>query len=151
MKLTWFVMIVVLGMYVAVCRAQEGFVSTGIQVNERMNVKDTLRKIDSLNVKHIIIIPYLGTNKLNLLVTQINAINTSSDKIYIMVVNTENNADKAFADDFFSNLCDAVLDVTQLVVLTRNDSESQRYSFSESTDMVLLHKINQVLQKINKE
>jgi len=148
MKLTWFVMIVVLGMYVAVCRAQEGFVSTGIQVNERMNVKDTLRKIDSLNVKHIIIIPYLGTNKLNLLVTQINAINSSSDKIYIMVVN---ETDKAFADDFFSNLCDAVLDVTQLVGLTRNDSESQRYSFSESTDMVLLHKINQVLQKINKE
>jgi hypothetical protein len=93
----------------------------------------------------------MGTNKLNVLVSQINDLKTSPDNIYIMVVDTNNETQMAFAYDFFSNICAAVLDLNNLVVLTRNDNDSQRYAFSESTDTVFLYKINQVLMKINNE
>jgi hypothetical protein len=140
-------------MYVAVCHAREGFVSTGIQVNTRMNVKDILRKLDSLPVKHLIIIPFIGTNKLNLLIKQINALETSFDNIYIMVVDIENEANTVFANQFFSTICPTTLDFKNqpVVVLTRTDTPSQLYSYNESTDTVFLYRINQVLIKINKE
>jgi len=140
-------------MYVAVCHAREGFVSTGIQVNTRMNVKDILRKLNSLPVKHLIIIPFIGTNKLNLLIKQINALETSFDNIYIMVVDIENEANTVFANQFFSTICPTTLDFKNqpVVVLTRTDTPSQLYSYNESTDTVFLYRINQVLIKINKE
>jgi hypothetical protein len=140
-------------MYVAVCHAREGFVSTGIQVNTRMNVKDILRKLDSLPVKHLIIIPFIGTNKLNLLIKQINALETSFDNIYIMVVDIENEANTVFANQFFSTICPTTLDFKNqpVVVLTRTDTPSQLYSYNESTDTVFLYRINQVLIKINNE
>jgi hypothetical protein len=149
----WVVMIVILCMYVAVCHAREGFVSTGIQVNTRMNVKDILRKLDSLPVKHLIIIPFIGTNKLNLLIKQINALETSFDNIYIMVVDIENEANTVFANQFFSTICPTTLDFKNqpVVVLTRTDTPSQLYSYNESTDTVFLYRINQVLIKINNE
>jgi len=149
----WVVMIVILCMYVAVCHAREGFVSTGIQVNTRMNVKDILLKLNSLPVKHLIIIPFIGTNKLNLLIKQINALETSFDNIYIMVVDIENEANTVFANQFFSTICPTTLDFKNqpVVVLTRTDTPSQLYSYNESTDTVFLYRINQVLIKINKE
>ena len=152
-SMKWVVMIVILCMYVAVCHAREGFVSTGIQVNTRMNVKDILRKLDSLPVKHLIIIPFIGTNKLNLLIKQINALETSFDNIYIMVVDIENEANTVFANQFFSTICPTTLDFKNqpVVVLTRTDTPSQLYSYNESTDTVFLYRINQVLIKINKE
>lgn len=152
-SMKWVVMIVILCMYVAVCHAREGFVSTGIQVNTRMNVKDILRKLDSLPVKHLIIIPFIGTNKLNLLIKQINALETSFDNIYIMVVDIENEANTVFANQFFSTICPTTLDFKNqpVVVLTRTDTPSQLYSYNESTDTVFLYRINQVLIKINNE
>ena len=152
-SMKWVVMVVILCMYVAVCHAREGFVSTGIQVNTRMNVKDILRKLDSLPVKHLIIIPFIGTNKLNLLIKQINALETSFDNIYIMVVDIENEANTVFANQFFSTICPTTLDFKNqpVVVLTRTDTPSQLYSYNESTDTVFLYRINQVLIKINKE
>jgi hypothetical protein len=65
------------------CVPLEPFVSTGFQIHDDFYKTNRLEEIK--DVKHIIIIPFIGMNKLNFFSKKVNEIDTSFDKVYIFL------------------------------------------------------------------
>ena len=151
MKRSWIVTVVLLGVYVYVCNLREGFVSTGVQMSSTTNVATTIAAITKLKAKHIIIIPYfIGMNTLNIFIQQVNKLDSSFDNIYIIVVDTNNENSTSKANELFSNICPTVLDLqTQMAIVLTKNITTQKYAYSESTDIVFMSKINKLLSQLN--
>ncbi len=126
---------------------REGFTSKGIQINQDFNIPETVTKIKSADVKHMIIIPYfIGMNTLNVFINKVNKIDTSFDNVYIFVVDN-----KEIASEFFSKICFDILDLTSSVIILNKNMNPQINSlYVESTDTVFLYKVNKLLQELYK-
>ena len=150
MKLSWIVIVVLLSIYVYVCRLREGFVSTGVQMSSTTNVTTTIAAINKLNAKHIVVIPYfIGINTLNVFVQQVNKLDSSFDNIYIIVVDTENQSITSKANELFTSLCSTVVDLQNQTAIVLTKNTTPKYPYSESTDIVFTNKINKLLSQLN--
>lgn len=145
---TLLIFILLIGIYAYLCSPLEPFVSTGFQIHD--DFYKTNRVEELTRVKHIIIIPFIGMNKLNFFSKKVKEIDTSFDNVYIFSVDVDNETIVSKTKEFFSTICPDIIDVssTQAVVLTKNNNIdiSQKYMFSESTDTVLIHKVNSILR-----
>jgi hypothetical protein len=146
----YILIILLIGLYVYVCRTREPFVSTGFQIHDDF-YKNQAEELIKNNVKHIIIIPFIGMNQLHFFSKKVKEINTSFEKVYIFSVDMENERLVSNTKEFMSTLCPDILDLpnAQVVVLTKNNTFiSNKYMYSESTDTVMLHKINSLFASI---
>jgi hypothetical protein len=142
--LLWIFILSVIMVYLS---QREGFTSKGIQINQDFNIPETVTKIKSADVKHMIIIPYfIGMNTLNVFINKVNKIDTSFDNVYIFVVDN-----KEIASEFFSKICFDILDLTSSVIILNKNMNPQINSlYVESTDTVFLYKVNKLLQELYK-
>ena len=149
MNIMYIIIILLIGLFVYVCRTREPFVSTGFQIHDDF-YKNQAELIKN-DVKHIIIIPFIGMNQLNIFSKKVTEIDTSFDKVYIFAVDVENERLVSKTKEFMSTLCPDIIDLpnAQVVVLTKNNTFiSNKYMYSESTDTVMLHKINSLFTSI---
>jgi hypothetical protein len=124
---------------------REGFISKGIQINSTFDVKGTINTLVKNKVKHIVIVPYfIGMHKLNFFVEKVNQMNDLTEDVYIFVIDN-----LEIATEFFSQISSTELSTPTIIVLTKNPTEGKEL-YIESQNMLLQHRLNKLLQKINK-
>ena len=133
-----FVMTITIGLYSLTQR--EGF-STGIQLDQHFDVSMNISRIQETKPKYIVIIPYMGMNTLNLYIENINKLDKPGE-IYVFAVD-----DVELATTFFTQLCSTPLSLPSDVPILLTKSKGEK-PYTVSTEIVLSHQLNKILQKI---
>jgi len=140
MKYLWILLIFVITL--SLFTQREGFRTTGIQVDQHFDMTMNISRIQEKKPKYIVIIPYMGMNTLNVYVDKINAIESYPDEIYVFAVDDNN-----LAITFFSYLCDTPLSLPTAIPILLTKTKGEK-PYTQSTEIVLPHRLNKVLQKI---